>query len=358
MSLFHRLKVARVERETDEASSFTFDIPEALRDQFAPQPGQHINLRLMIDGQEFRRSYSVSSSWSGALRITVKRIKGGVVSNYLNDRLKAQDEIEVMAPTGSFVLFPYDTAHRSHYFFAAGSGITPIFSMLSAVLQAEPHSDCFLLYGNRTQKTVIFKETLDRWYQEYGARFHLKHCLTSPSWWSSFDGHKGRIDSQLVQSWIGENPPVAQDAQYWICGPGGFRQTVIQSLQGIDVPGYRIHQESFGTDPTELDDSVQGQAARLTVHLGEDNAATEPAQAQEVQVQEGQTLLSAMLEAGWDAPYSCSAGVCASCRARLTSGSVHMRARMALDDQEIADGAVLTCQAVPTSDEVSLRYGS
>ena len=346
---FHRLRVAETVRETARATSLLFDVPESLRENFRWRPGQHVTLRFDLDGEDLRRSYSISSSpFTGdPLRITVQRVEGGRISNYINDRVVAGTEIDVMPAFGSFCLDPVATGHRTHYFFGAGSGITPLYSMLTSVLKAEPRSAVRLLYGNHDAKSILFREPLEALQAAHPEALQVTHHLSSPSMWSWFEARRGRIDEQAVTRFLDENPPYAQNTQYYICGPGGMNTRVRRTLLDLDVPRERIHLESYGGSVEEPDD-VRGVDSVATIHFG---GAIET-----VEIPSGTTVLAAIRAAGLEVPYSCQAGVCSACRASLVDGQVRMRARMALEDHEIEAGAILTCQSLPSTDKITLRY--
>ena len=347
---FHPLVVDSVHPEVRDASTVAFAVPRHLAETFRWRPGQHLSVRVAVKGVDVRRSYSISASpFSGdPLRITVSRVEGGLVSNHVNDHVRPGDVIDVMPPFGSFCLDPGAIQRRTCYFFAAGSGITPVFSMLHSVLLAEPHSVVHLIYGNRSADMVIFKQRLAALGKEHPERLTVDHLLSRPSLWSSLDGsRRGRIDRGAVESAIEQHPPYAQDTQYYLCGPGGMNRAVKAALMDLDVPAGRIHSESFG-GVDDVNDSVPGIAATARVRLD--------GRAHTVPVARGQTVLQAIRAAGIEAPYSCQSGICGACRAQLSSGAVHMRARMGLDDAEIATGAILTCQSVATTEGLSLSF--
>ena len=348
----HKLVVCQTRPEIDgQATTVMFDVPTPLRETFAWRPGQHITLALELDGEEVRRSYSISSSpFSGdPLRITVKRVEGGLVSNYINDSIGAGDELFVMPPFGGFCLDPGDRLRRTHYFFGAGSGITPLYSMLHSVLCSEPYSTTHLVYGNTNAKSIIFRDELDGLLAAHPDRITVSHVLSEPSMLSRFRPWRtGKIDRAMIEAVVVAHPPYAQDAQYYICGPGSMNSTVRQDLMSLDVPANRIHRESFGAAHADADDSVKG--VKAVAHITLDG------QEESVPIDAGQTILAAARRAGMTPPYSCESGVCGACRARLVSGNVHMRARMALEDGEITRGAVLTCQSVATSPTVTVEY--
>ena len=324
-----------------------FDVPLSHRERFQWRAGQHITLRFRLAGAEARRSYSVSETpcSSAPLRITVKRVPGGLVSNYINEHVAPGDSMEVMPPFGGFCLNPDPRARRTYYFFGAGSGITPLYAMICSVLAAEPHSAVRLAYGNVNTESTIFREALIRLEHEFGSRFAIRHALSAQS--STGHWRRGRIDAESVADFINELPPYAQDTRYYVCGPGGMNATVREALKSLDVPDSRIYTESYGAvEPP--DHSVRGVAASCAVRLSGDTL--------HVLVAEGQTLLEAVRAAGGTPKYSCESGVCGACRAILREGTVHMRARMALTDAEVAGDVVLTCQALPTTPRLTVDY--
>ncbi|MCR9136772.1 MAG: 2Fe-2S iron-sulfur cluster-binding protein [Alphaproteobacteria bacterium] len=332
------------------AKSVIFRVPDELRRIFAWRAGQHVCLRFVIDGHEQRRSYSISSSLVSGdpLQITVKRVAGGLISNHINDVLERGDVVDVMAPYGTFCLDTAPNLRRTHYFFGAGSGITPLISMIRSVMCNEPHSTAYLAYGNRNADSILFREPLAGLVEGHGERFGLSHVLSAPSMWSGFSyWRKGTVDREAVEALIAENPPYAQDAQYYVCGPGNMNNTVKAGLMLLDVPASRIHMENFGAE-VESDTSVSGIAANARIHLD--------GRTHDVRISQNQTVLEAMRNAGLSPPYSCQSGVCGACRAIVKDGAVHMRARMALEDGEIDNGHVLTCQSVPMTDRLSIQF--
>jgi ring-1,2-phenylacetyl-CoA epoxidase subunit PaaE len=347
---FHRLRVRETRAETENATTVSFVVPASLRETFRWRAGQHITLRFRIDGRERRRSYSISETPVGdaPLRITVKRVRGGLVSNHINQNLATGQAIDVMPPFGGFCLDPHPRKRRTHYFFGAGSGITPLYAMIRSVLAAEPYSTALLAYGNTNAETIIFRDALAGLEAGSDGRLTVRHVLSSPTRTSRVRPWRhGRIGPRLVAEFIDHHPPYAQDTRYYICGPGDMIPVVRTALRGLDVPEERIHTESYGpTAPP--DDSVAGVAAALTVSLKGETLSVPGAA--------GQTILDAVRSAGATPPYSCESGVCGACRARLQTGSAHLRATMALTGSEIARGVILTCQALPTAPHLTVEF--
>ncbi len=347
---FHQLRVLDTCAVTEQATSFRFAVPTGLSGAFRWLAGQHLTLRFWIDGVEVRRSYSISETPSSGdpLRITVKRVEGGLVSNHINDRITAGDIVDVMPPFGGFCLEPEPKGRRTYYFFGAGSGITPLYAMIRTILVAEPYSVAYLAYGNANADSIIFREPLVDLENQTEGRLVVRHVLTSPSWMSSFSyWRRGRIDAEAIAAFIDEHPPYAQDAQYYVCGPGGMNTTVRAALQGLGVPDTRIHTESYGASEPP-DDSVNGITATTSVRL---NGASLV-----VPISAGQAVLDAVRASGANPPYSCESGVCGACRAHLRNGKVHLRARMALTDSDVERGIILTCQALPTTPQLAVEY--
>ncbi len=348
---FFKLRVQDTQDHCNGAAkTVVFDVPEKLSETFVWRPGQHITVRFTLADEEYRRSYSISASAHGdePLSITVKRVQNGIISNHINDVAKAGDEIEVMPPFGTFCLDPAATARRTLYFVGAGSGITPLYAMIHSVLSAEPYSQCHLVYGNRDDKNILLKTRLDGLVERHEERLSVDHVLSDRSFFSFFKPwHVGRIDQAVIDALIEERPPYAQDAQYYICGPGTMNADVKTALMARDVPANRIHMESYG-GATEPDLSITGITAEAEVTL---DGTT-----RQVSIAEDQTLLDAVRAAGLNPKFSCQSGVCGACRAKLDSGEVHMRTRMALEDDEIAKGSILTCQAVPLTSQLKVSY--
>ena len=357
MSNFHSLKVIEAKEETKYAKTVAFDVPQELYDVFNYKPGQYLTLKFNLNGEEVRRSYSLCSSpvLEEPLRVGVKRVKGGLVSNHINDNITVGNTVEVMEPSGRFFADVKKDNYKTYYLFAAGSGITPVLSILRTVLLTEKHSFVHMIYGNSSQETIMFKKELDEIEAQYPDRLILEHTLSRPKsewsdlWTSNKDKafRKGRVDEESVNWFVNEYPPYAQNTEYYICGPGKMIEGTKKTLMNLDVPLERIFIESFGGG--EIDDSVEGvENAQLT--------ATLKGETINVTVLKGKTLLRTLIEAGKEPPYSCEGGVCSTCLCKVKKGKVHMKNNLSLDDKEVAAGYALSCQSIPLTDNVEIVY--
>ena len=358
MSKFYPLKVLEVNKETDDSTSVAFDVPEELYDTFNYKPGQYLTLKFNLNGEEARRSYSLCSSpaLEEPLRVGVKRVKGGLVSNHINDNIKVGDTVEVMPPDGRFFADVKKGNYKTYFLFSAGSGITPILSILRTVLMTEERSYVHMIYGNRSQESIMFNAELEALQKTYADRFILVQTLSRPksNWsdlWSSNKNdkkfRKGRVDTLAVEWFIKEYPPYAQNAEYYICGPGTMIENTKKALQNIDVPNERIFIESFGG--AAFNDTTEGfENASLTAKLNGETIGTK--------IPKGKTILRTLIEAGKEPPYSCEGGVCSTCMCKLTKGEVHMKNNLALDEKEVEKGYILSCQSVPLTQEVEVEF--
>lgn len=352
---FHAIRVAEVRREIDDAVSLALDVPEPLRDRFAFAPGQHLTVRAMIDGAEVRRNYSLCvAPGEGQWRIAVKRIRGGLFSTWANEALSVGDMIEVMPPHGSFT-WQFGGGARRHYAgFAGGSGITPVLSLLKAALAAEPESHFTLVYGNRAAPSIMFLEELAGLKNRYLDRLQIFHFLEDEE--DDVALFNGRLDADKVREVLETLIDPAGIDVAFVCGPGPMMDAVEAGLLAGGVPGERILIERFTVgklSEAELaaQRALEQQAAgrRVTVTL-EGRRSTFAFDADQG------SILENARAAGLPAPFACKAGVCATCRAKRVSGAVEMKANYGLTAEEIAEGYVLTCQAVPAGDGVVLDY--
>lgn len=351
---FYPLRVAEIVPETEEASSIRFEVPEELKDAFSFKAGQHLSLRVEINGEEVRRNYSLCTAPAdGDLMVTVKRIAGGVFSNWVGDQLKTGDTLDVMTPHGSFTT-DFDRQAKRHYVaFAGGSGITPVISLIRTALSLEPESRFTLFYGNRDSNSVIFLEQLAALKDNYLGRFELYHFLSDEE--GDVELFNGMLDREHVDAAIDNLVKDSGAIDAWfICGPGPMMDAAEAALTERGVAKDRIHIERFlaGRPSAALAAQMaqlQEKAAGLTLSVTLDGRT------RKVEFSEANILDSAR-EAGMAAPFACKAGVCATCRAKVTKGKVEMAARYGLTDEEIAAGYVLTCQSVPVGEGVAVDY--
>ena len=351
---FYKLRIAEIVAETDEANSIRFEVPEGLEDVFRFKAGQHLSVRAVINGEEIRRNYSLCVAPSEEqLKVTVKRIAGGVFSNWVGDNLKAGDTLDVMTPHGSFTVDFDPAAKRRYVAFAGGSGITPVMSLIKTALGTESDSRFTLLYGNRDANSIIFLEALAALKDRYLGRFELYHFLSDEE--GDVDLFNGMLDRETCDEAIEHlvDDVAAVDA-WFICGPGPMMDAAEAALTDRGVAKDRIHIERFlaGRPSAALAAQMaqlQEKAAGLTLSVTLDGRT------RKVEFTEANILDSAR-EAGLPAPFACKAGVCATCRAKVTKGKVEMAARYGLTDDEIAAGYILTCQSVPVGEGVAVDY--
>ncbi len=352
---FHRLRVAEVKRETPDAVSVRFELPEELREAFAFRAGQHLTFRREIGGEELRRNYSVCVSPSeGVLKIGVKKIAGGAFSGWVNDELRAGDIVDVMAPHGSFCWSFDDAARREYVAFAGGSGITPVLSLMKTALAMEPQSRFTLFYGNRNSPGVMFLEEIAGLKDRYLDRVAVFHFLEDEE--EEIELFNGRLDRTKVEE-ILSTLVRAQDVDaFFICGPGPMMDAAEEALLAKGVEKSRILIERFTTGPLS---AAQAAAARALEEKAAGLKMSVTLNGRRVQVAfdpEKHSILDNVRAAGLPAPFACKGGVCATCRAKVTAGEVSMKVNYGLSEQELAEGYVLTCQATPLTEGVALTY--
>ncbi|MEN3263135.1 MAG: ring,2-phenylacetyl-CoA epoxidase subunit PaaE [Pseudonocardia sp.] len=348
---FERLRVADVERLCDDAVAVTFEVPEHLRENFAFRPGQYLTLRMFVDGGEERRSYSICAPAGAVPRVGVRRVHTGLFSEWLVDRVRPGDEVDVAPPAGSFT--PDLEPGTQHGLIAAGSGITPVLSIAASVLAAHDDTRVTLLYGNRRTDTVMFTEELADLKNAHGARLQLVHVLSREP--MAAEIFSGRLDAARLRLLLGALVDVEDVDQWWLCGPLGMTADAQEVLVEFGVPKERVHRELFYVDvpPPELsraEPGVEGETSEVTVVLdGRSTTLTLP---------RDESILDAAQKVRGDLPFACKGGVCGTCRARVTGGEVTMRRNYALEDDEVAAGFVLTCQSRPATGTVTVDYDS
>lgn len=357
MARFHPLEVAQVHQETPDCIVVAFKIPAALREDFSFNHGQYLTLKLSVNGEELRRSYSICSSPLDReeLRIAVKKVDKGRASTQLVDKLKAGMTIEVMTPMGSFTTALDPATARNFVAFAAGSGITPILSILKTVLRTEPKSTFTLFYGNTDVDRIIFRQRLEELKAQHGERLAVHHILTK-----GVDEDRlfnGRITSEKAVELLKRFVSDRNDNQYFICGPEQMMVNVSEALEKEGVEKKRIHIELFST-PVSTEAKKEVSHATSSAFSGvADVKVVLDGREHELKVRAaGDPVLDVALDAGLDVPFACKGAVCCTCKARVVEGQVEMAMNYALTDEEVADGYVLTCQTHPRSQRVVIDY--
>ncbi|MDE2242286.1 MAG: phenylacetate-CoA oxygenase/reductase subunit PaaK [Bradyrhizobium sp.] len=350
---FHRLAVNDVRRESADAVSLTFAIPGELAEDYSFVPGQYLTLRSRMDGEEIRRSYSICSGPDdGELRIAVKKIDGGAFSSWAADELQAGDELDVMTPTGRFGIAHAPDQARIYVGFAAGSGITPILSIVKGVLAREPHSRFFLFYGNRSTGRVLFGEALEELKDRFMQRLSIFHVISGEE--QDIPILHGRLGGEKVRVLLRSLVPASSVDHVFICGPPGMSEDIEATCRDIGVAEDRIHVERFvsglGGKPRPKAAIAPSAPAKAIASLVIDGKR------REVPVAEGESILDAALRAGMDLPFACKGGMCSTCRARLVEGDARMDVNYSLEPWELKAGFILTCQARPVSEKVVVDY--
>jgi ring-1,2-phenylacetyl-CoA epoxidase subunit PaaE len=354
-AVFHPLRVAAVEPVTDDSVAITFEVPEELREDYDFTQGQHLTIRTQLAGDDVRRNYSICSpAGSGVLRVAVKRLPGGAFSGHALDVLRPGDVLDVMTPTGRFFT-ELDPANRKHYVcIAAGSGITPVLSIVATALATEPSSSVTLVYANRTHKSVMFLEEIEDLKDRYPDRFQLIHVLSREP--QEVELFSGRLDVDRMSRLLDTLIPVDTVDEWFLCGPHLMVSDLRKLLISEGVSKKHLHAEVFHVEPVAPvrrapadAGGEHGDGAEVTITLdGRRSTFRLPS--------DGASVLDAALAVRSDAPFACKGGVCGTCRAKLLEGSVEMDTNWALEPDEVDKGYVLTCQSHPTSDAVVLDY--
>ncbi|MEM8966295.1 MAG: ferredoxin--NADP reductase [Bacteroidota bacterium] len=363
------LKVKEIIQETDKAASIVFDQPDLVY-----KPGQFLTFILDINGEEVRRSYSLCTSpfTDEYPAVTVKRVAGGKVSNYLNDTLKAGDMVEIQAPAGTFTTELKAEQSRHLVMFGGGSGITPLMSLLKSVLEKEPKSKVSLIYANRDEKTVIFRERLLQLQSNFPDRLHLTHILENPS--PDFASHSGLITPERVPELLAELPFSEVETEYFLCGPQGMMDNILQALSTLEVPSSAIRKESFLATPTKpKKDESSAEATppspswdteTMVGALGNDNVPVNEAyevtvifegETHRFTVDPESTILETAIALDIDLPYSCQSGICTACMGKCKSGRMKLDETDALTEDDLKEGYVLTCVGHPLTSDVIIE---
>lgn len=347
MSSFYKLSIKEVRRETKDAVSVLFNVPDELKPNYNFIPGQYINLKLRLDGNEIRRAYSICSApGSGELRIAIKSLKGGVFSMFANQQLKAGDLVEVGTPEGNFTFTPELERQKNYAAFTAGSGITPVMSIIHGVLVNEPKSTFVLVYGNKSPEDTIFHQELHDLQLKFVGRFFVHYVFSQAKIENELFG---RIERSTVNFVLNNKYKNLEFDKFYLCGPEEMILKVSDVLKEHNIPEKNIKFELFSSSlaPKEIHISPEGHT-KITVMVDDEETTFEMSQKQ--------TILDAALKQGIDAPYSCQGGICSSCLARISKGTAEMKKNAILTDGEIAQGLILTCQAHPTSAELHVDY--
>lgn len=351
---FHQLKVRNIRRETPECVSVSLEVPEESKSDFVFRQGQYLTFRHQLNGEEIRRSYSICASpLDGELRVAVKKVPEGVFSTYVNESLQVGDTVEVMQPEGRFFTELDATNEKMYVAFAAGSGITPVISIIKTVLLTEPKSKFCLVYGNKTRGSIIFKSEIEDLKNQFMGRFSVYHILSREQ--ADAQILSGRIDRDKCRYFLDKIIRPEDIDECFLCGPEDMINDVKEVLTGAGVSSKKIHFELFFTSS-----SLRRQAAEKVPYLNDSiSKVTVKLDGSYMEMElgyHGESILDAALKNGADLPFACKGGVCATCRAKVEKGSVEMDINYALEQDELDAGFVLTCQAHPRSENVLVNF--
>lgn len=355
MALFHSLRVKDIYKETTDCSVVTFDVPVDLYQDFSFNAGQHLTLKAIINGEDVRRSYSLCSSpLEQQWKVAVKQIPGGLFSTYVNEELQTGDTLEVMAPSGKFGV-PVDTQKKKNYVaFAAGSGITPMLSIIKTHLAAEPDATFKLFYLNRTVKSIIFKEEVEQLRNQYFGRFEIFYFLTKEQ--RDIELFNGRFNSEKLQTLTKTLIDVSSTDEVFICGPEEMIFLIRDELVAAGLEKEKVHYELFVTGLSEEDKKRAARLAEQKVEGVEVTIIDGGKEFHFTMTDEYDNILDAALGAGADLPFACKGGVCSTCKCKVEGGNVEMKINYALEEDEVAQNLVLSCQAVPTTERVKVNF--
>lgn len=355
MAKFHNIRVKDIYKETDDCSVITFDVPEDLHNAFNFSQGQHLTLKAIINGEDTRRSYSLCSSpidkeW----KVAVKKIHGGKFSTYVNDTLKSGDMLEIMEPSGTFGVEIDNSKRKNYLVFAAGSGITPILSMMKTHLALEPESTFKLFYLNKNAKSIIFKEEIEQLRNQYFGRLNIFYFLTREQ--RDIELFNGRFTPEKIQQITHTFVDIQDTNEVFICGPEDMIFMIQDELVKAGLPKELVHYELFVTGLSDEDKARAERLAQQSVEGKEITIVDGGKEFHFTMTKDYDNILDAALGAGADLPFACKGGVCSTCKCEVKEGSVEMKINYALDDKEVSQNLVLSCQAVPTSDKVTVDF--
>lgn len=359
---FHTLKIDKIVVETKDAKTIYFEIPNELKASYQHLAGQYLTIKMEQNGKEVRRAYSICTApGDSTIGVTVKKVKNGQMSSFLVDQAKAGDMVEVMTPEGHFVVKTDHLQAKDYFFIAAGSGITPVMSMILQLLEHEPKSVCHLLYGSKNEDNIIFKQKLSDLETKYAGQLVVEYVLSQPNVRKEggfaglfakkiidWKGRTGRINTAICQEFFNNNKGNHQEKLYFVCGPGDLIAQTEKYLLSQNIDKKSIHKEFFASASDHTTSNAGLNHAQVRVTLKGDTF--------DVEVNKGQTILDALIDLKKDPPYSCTSGACSTCMAKVKSGKVVMDQCFALDDDEIEAGYILTCQAHPDTKEVELTF--
>jgi ring-1,2-phenylacetyl-CoA epoxidase subunit PaaE len=353
---FHPLAVKNIIKETPDCVSIEFDVPDNLIEQFQYTQGQNINIKTTLNGEEVRRTYSLCTSpQENKLKVAVKKVNGGLFSVYANEQLKKGDVLEVMTPLGKFNT-PLDASNKKNYVaFAAGSGITPIISIIKTTLATEPHSSFTLVYGNKSRSSIIFFEELEGLKNKYMERFTLIHILSREKTDASINF--GRITKDKCSHLFEKLVDLQNADEFFLCGPQQMIVEVQEFLEAHGVEEKKIHFELFTTEKKSKGTGIKAQVASENTPSSKIEMKLDGRTFLfDIPLNSDATILDAAMQQGADVPYACKGGVCCTCKAKLVEGEVEMDVNWGLDHEEIALGYILTCQAHPKTEKVVVDF--
>jgi ring-1,2-phenylacetyl-CoA epoxidase subunit PaaE len=347
MSSFYKLSIKEIIKETADAVSILFNVPEELKSHYTFVAGQYVNLKVTLDGQEIRRAYSICSApKSGELRIAVKAVKNGFFSKFANEKLAVGNVIEVGTPEGKFTFEPKTDRQKNYAAFVAGSGITPVFSILKSVLEEEPNSAFVLVYGNKSEKDTIFHNQLHDLQLQYVGRLFVQYVYSQST---ADNALLGRIDHTTVNFILKNKHAEMEFSKFYLCGPEEMINLVSNTLKENNISDSDIKFELFSTSSNNKE-ATSGADGHTKISILVDSEETT------FEMSQQQTLLEAALKQGIDVPYSCQGGICSSCICRITEGAAEMKKNQILNESEVAEGLTLACQAYPTTTTIKIDF--